>query len=448
MAKNSSFWRKWSTATISLSFFVLFLDKPPPIEVGNHVDRDDKCKFDQILERLENTRDKKYFVYSSPNMTLPHIRSKARDPLSAPTWGRQRWASRFKPYAIGELSYHEALERYNNTNVKTNNISDANFAIVSIPLGAAIFWGNPMDIESSFHHLFRNEPFFKAYPEKHVFITNNERLLRSDKTSMRHFEQCCGLSEDIISNISAGILVKDFDPIRFSRYILDHPGTDWEGVMKMNEIDPLFRHYWSIGYSHEASNPEFNLSLPRFETWRKKKFNFFLRTPLRESVFNSTRYRHALFGSSHNGTEEAKRLVQPSVVGQNVDKQQWRYEIMNSKYCLVIRGDNPSSRSLYTSIRIGCLPVIISDSLPFYQPLFNTLLRYEDFAIMIDETSFLKDPSGTLNSAVTSLSEADLRGKLCGLSAIQRILALDHPSSLFVEAFVHETSEILLARSS
>ena len=149
---------------------------------------------------------------------------------------------------------------------------------------------------------------------------------------------------------------------------------------------------------------------------------------------SSTRYRHAL---AING--EGEKLVQPSSVGFNTNRTKWLRDFQNSKYCVIIREDSPSSRSLFTAIRLGCMPVIVSDALPMYQPIFRSLLRYEDFSIVVDESAFLLQPAGTLNNAIKSLPIEELKSKISGLALVQRMLVLDHPRSLFVPAFVHET---------
>lgn len=113
--------------------------------------------------------------------------------------------------------------------------------------------------------------------------------------------------------------------------------------------------------------------------------------------------------------------------------------VASSKFCIIVRGDNPSSRSFFTSIRLGCLPVVVSDALPYYQPLFSSLIGYDDFTILINEKDFLSNPAESLNKAVLSLSDEKMKRKIDGLALVQQILALDHPSSLFVPAFVHET---------
>jgi hypothetical protein len=354
------------------------------------------------------------------------------------TWGNHDWTRRFRPYAIGEIRFYEALEQYKHLNLRTFNIHEADFVLVPITLGAVIFFGSPTDVSYAFRHLLDNEPFFKAHPEKHLYITNNERLFRGGYEDLKLFNGCCGITLDLMKRISKGILVKDFDAPYFRQYIWNHPETEngktWQSY---GETRPLFQYQWSIGYAHEASNDNYPfIDAEDYDNWSKKNITFFYRSPTAgASMYNSTQYRHALLAEG-----EADKLIHPpSAIGQTVRHEHWLREFSGSKYCIVIRGDNPSSRSLYAAIRMGCLPVIVSHALPYYQPIFRSLVTYDDFSISIDEGAFLSKPAESLNSAIQSLSESDLRLKVRGLSLLQRLLVLDHPKSLFVSAFVHET---------
>mmetsp|Transcript_21207 Transcript_21207/g.44424 ORF Transcript_21207/g.44424 Transcript_21207/m.44424 type:complete len:527 (+) Transcript_21207:147-1727(+) len=423
-----------SHVSVGLSSATVNITSSPKKETQNVVAHADP-KISWFAKRLETFKGRRYYVYNHVNLTLPHIRNKSRDPNALPTWGQQKWAKRFRPYAQGELRFYEALEAYRGENLRTFDIAEADFVLVPIPLGAAIFWGDKADLEGAFGHLF-NEPYFQQHPEKHLYITNNERLFRGDLKSMYHFAES-GLTKHVVTKISRGILVKDFDAQFFRQYLMKFPkNNDWNAEENFWHWLPSFSHHWSLGYSHESSDPQYNLTLATFDNWSNKELNFFYRTTKGKSQNNSTNYRHAIFQSD---MAEVDRLIQPSAVGYEVGKKRWLREISSSKYCIVVRGDNPSSRSMFVAIRLGCIPVIVSDALPYYQPVIRSLLRYDDFSILINEAQFLSNPAETLNNAILSLSDDELKQKIDGLALVQRILSLDHPSPLFVPAFVHET---------
>ena len=120
----------------------------------------------------------------------------------------------------------------------------------------------------------------------------------------------------------------------------------------------------------------------------------------------------------------------------------WRHDLLQSKYCLVIRGDTPGSRALFRAIRAGCLPVIVSDALWAYAPLFPSWLQphWQQLALVVPEADFLRlGAMASLEQALAACSPTVLQAKLQALALVQRILVLDHPAtSLMVPALVRE----------
>ena len=55
--------------------------------------------------------------------------------------------------------------------------------------------------------------------------------------------------------------------------------------------------------------------------------------------------------------------------------------LRNSTYCLVLRGDTPSTRKFSEAILGGCVPVLIAD-MPAWP--FDTRLRYGEFSYEFD----------------------------------------------------------------
>jgi hypothetical protein len=106
----------------------------------------------------------------------------------------------------------------------------------------------------------------------------------------------------------------------------------------------------------------------------------------------------------------------------------------------VVRGDIPHSHALLRAVKAGCIPVVVSDLYEYYAPTFRSSLDMRDFCIFIDEAHFLNDPGRTLQE-LDELSEDQVRAKLAGLRFAQRVVAPDHPESLFVPAFLHETDQ-------
>ena len=142
------------------------------------------------------------------------------------------------------------------------------------------------------------------------------------------------------------------------------------------------------------------------------------------------------------GSAEAQTYSKSSV-GFDIDPAEWKRRFADSKFCLVVRGDNPGSRALLRAIRVGCLPVVASNLYPRYAPSLKHTLDMSEYTILIDEEALLADPWGTLHRLYYSLTEAEVKRKMRNLSYAQRVVFPDHPDSLFVPAFVKEAWESL-----
>jgi len=206
------------------------------------------------LERIEKQleeEERRYYVYDNINMKLPEIREMAhvgKEPRRG-ALGYKKWARRFQIYAQGELRWIETLEQHK---LRTQNIAEAAFIIVPIPLGAGIFWGTKNDIVTALQQLFE-EPYFQKYPERHVLITNNERLFRPIDTDL--FLDCCGITLDIMRKIAPVTIVKDVDPYYYRYYLNIHAIGRHSDFATIKDYDGfIFQNCWNLGYSHEASN--------------------------------------------------------------------------------------------------------------------------------------------------------------------------------------------------
>ena len=60
-----------------------------------------------------------------------------------------------------------------------------------------------------------------------------------------------------------------------------------------------------------------------------------------------------------------------------------------SVFCLVPRGDTPSSRRLFDAISAGCIPVIISDD---FAPASQNALNYSRFSLRFSVEEMLANP--------------------------------------------------------
>jgi len=131
-----------------------------------------------------------------------------------------------------------------------------------------------------------------------------------------------------------------------------------------------------------------------------------------------------------------------SSIGYDISSSEWGRRLISSKFCLVIRGDDPGSHALYRSVKVGCIPVVVSDAYPDYSPAMPSVLRIEDYCIFVTESDFIKDPLGEL-AKLADLPERLIAEKLQALAWAQRVVIPDHPESLFVPAFLWESQKAM-----
>ena len=147
---------------------------------------------------------------------------------------------------------------------------------------------------------------------------------------------------------------------------------------------------------------------------------------------NSTDFRRALLETRYSSQ------LPPSSIGYDIPKDEYFEHVVSSKFCLLVRGDDPGSHSLLRAIRIGCIPVMVSDVFWQYSPTFkSTIGDISDFSFIIPEALFIQNPLKEIKKLET-LSEDAIRDKLEGMAWAQRVMIPDHPQSLFVPAFLRE----------
>mmetsp|Transcript_10661 Transcript_10661/g.16224 ORF Transcript_10661/g.16224 Transcript_10661/m.16224 type:complete len:496 (-) Transcript_10661:237-1724(-) len=366
-----------------------------------------------------------YYVYNNESLSLPHIRAKATE--DAPMTWKGKWGRRFAHYGLGEIRWLESLEGHP---LRTMDPSEAVFFVVPIPVTAAMFWGstNKKELGNAFEAIL-NGALFQKYPERHVVAIST-----SEKAFGWSF---WGLSNKEMKQFDGAMVVRDSDRDRVDKWKHENNLTY---CIENDKAGKIFTKVVALGFGGDGSNSHYAYQAATLENWNKKKFWFFYHTRESASSCSSTAIRHAFFS---NSTKPTLLEHQPVSIGMGLPYEEWKQTYENSKFCLVLRGDNPGSRALLRSVRNGCIPLIVSDPLPFYQPLYERTLQYDDFALIIREDDFLMDPIGSLDTAVSSLSPANIMHKLEGLRLLQRIIAVDQPGSLFVQAFSREIVEAM-----
>ena len=184
------------------------------------------------------------------------------------------------------------------------------------------------------------------------------------------------------------------------------------------------------------------LVLASYAKYEQSKYVYFYHSREESSTHNSTIFRHAPMEQIPSHGREETTTYQNSSIGYDIAPEDWLDHYSNAKLCLVvIRGDNPISRALLRSIRVGCIPVVISNLYPKYAPTLKSTLNFTEMTIMVDEQAFITNPWVELHRVYAKLTKERVQQKLNAISFAQRVIFRDHPSSLFVPAFLNEAWE-------
>jgi hypothetical protein len=132
---------------------------------------------------------------------------------------------------------------------------------------------------------------------------------------------------------------------------------------------------------------------------------------------NKLRYRSFAVGDAFNGHFDSSTAAKVNL--GRVTISEYTEELINSKYCLVIRGDTPSTHALYDTIAAGCVPIIVSDDKEAAMPFAVSYgaegpsggLSLWNFSIRIEEAMWLDDVDSVVR-AVMNVDDDQIRSKI------------------------------------
>lgn len=319
----------------------------------------------------------------------------------------------------------QMLTALQKSELKTNNPDDAELFIAPVPLGRIFTSRYPGSyIHAAMEALVNHKIFRKHEGNKHVLINTPFILFRQDYVKytfpMKKWYP-------FLHNVTA---ILCWDPSATYNDI-HHSGGQWNEFLEvMTTLSPMTRRSASVAFGY--GNDYLELTMATKAKFDNSSNFIFYHSKTGGSVWNSTIYRHAPI------TNITDDKFPKSSIGFGLEKEQWVLELRNSKFCLVVRGDNPSSHALWRSIRMGCIPVIAADNLPIWGPIFKSTINMSDYGVIISEKALVNNPEKTLLK-LNDMSEAEIEVKMKHLAFAQRVIFTDHPDSLFVPAFLKES---------
>lgn len=321
-----------------------------------------------------------------------------------------------------EQNMLEALKRHP---LRTRNSSEAEIFIVSTPITELLAYGCHWEYctwyDEAFDALVKTPTFQQHQGRNHVIIAQswplfNKRFSAYVPALSRYYRW--------LENVT---VASSFDPFGCIELHNQLPSRQSDFSSLFEEEVPVTNAF-SVGLGFHRPYP---IQPATFAKFKASEVLVFYRASQGDFSFGSTKFRDCMLNDTVTSG------LPSSDIGFDSTSKDRFASIASSKFCLVVREDTPHSFSLATAVRAGCIPVIISDDYQMYGGPFKSSMSTTDFAIYIKESSFLADPLEELRK-LQHLSDDVVKEMLSHLSIAQRILMLDHPQSLFVEALLRE----------
>eukprot|EP00979_Chaetoceros_neogracilis_P013788 scaffold4087_cov172-Chaetoceros_neogracile.AAC.2 len=380
----------------------------------------------------------RFYMYDHPNITQE---------VSITEIKKKYWKAHFKE-ALNDESIFTVLKK---SPLRTMNPDEADVFVPAIPFSRITNSKELNRFSLALDTLEKDEIFRKHYGHKHVLIGTLFLLFRLDvEISVLH-----DLNKRIATSFTNVTLAQSWDTNAVAKALRDgYDFNEYTQPFKKMYSKALTHSCISLGLAAQVSStivplPEYvnvpsknffperlleedalPLRIASMEKWQNSSNFIFYQSRPGTYVHNSTIYRHAPI------TNVTMSNLPNSKIGFGINsRHEWAKEYIDSKFCLNIRGDSPHSHTNIRSIRVGCIPVIVADSLPVYSSIMKSVLNMSDYAIFLDEKKFVENPEKEMLSLL-ELSETEIEAKLKHLAFAQRVILMDHPNSLFVPAFL------------
>lgn len=389
--------------------------------LGSSLEDDAKSKIGTLVAELQNSA-LRYYVYDDPLIESWDHKEKVLRNL-----GRPIFKKRYMNEALAEINFIEALKSNRSRHFRVQDSNLADLFLIPFSLGATLIYSRKtaQDYDSAFGALYKHPIFQSSYGHRHVLFS---LLVPFHKYSQFGMLKSIGLTPHYkkLWNVTVATDTS-WAGCQYLKQSHQIEGNDFQIDIK-NYAHHMSRYGFSMGLAAPHNMP---ISPATYEKFQNATFFIFYHTREEGSMFNSTAYRRAPL------LPEVTAGLPKSSIGYDISQQEWMQHYRSSKFCLVIRGDTVHTHSLLRSVKFGCIPVVVADLYPNFAPTFSSTIRMEDYCIMLDESSFLRDPLKEL-SKIQDLTEDQIKEKLQWLAFAQRIFFTDHPESLFVPTFVKE----------
>jgi hypothetical protein len=381
-------------------------------------------KVAQLTKKLEEDTKLRFFIYNDTAIERPDI----KEDVMADR-GKRKLLNRWGGFAKSEI---HMLEKFKTHPLRTYDPLHADLYIIPLSISSFLTSRKKAVFDSAFGALYNTSTFQSTMGHRHILLVQLSGVFRRPKASQLRE----GLAKHYphLWNVTVG---KMDDQEGCHEYFTSKNSSRSNAAGDFHNYLGLVGHYMSrSGFSLGFIPPDNEVPvLPAsYDKFRNATVDIFYRTRRGPSVNNSTQFRHALV------TNETIAALPGSSIGFDVPEEQWQREYPDSKFCYIIRGDNPTSRALNRAVSVGCIPIIVSDVLEAYSPTLKSSAILSDYAVMVDEETFLRDPLAATKQVLNMPAE-EIQSKLVASAFAQRVILPTHPESLFVPAVLHEANE-------
>jgi hypothetical protein len=290
---------------------------------------------------------------------------------------------------------------------------------------------------SAFKRLF-DHPVYKKYNASHYLHVHGWGSFAGWMWPRENFFPIKLFTEGNMSNIIMG---------RYERYFTTAADCDKYGsqfdMCTINSTHRLNRPTTGLYHDHwelsrcaivvpYAASGGLRKLQPSFEEWDKRNNTVFYQGGGGAYAWGGTRIRKAPLNKTFASLPGVK-------VGTGLPPKEWVAGFENTKFCLVMRGDTPSSHSLYNSMKSGCMPVIVSDTLFLFGLPFTSQLPWSLFTITFPEEVFVMD-SLAVARVLWQYPQKHLRTLFANMQAFQNALLYETNNTLLGDYILRQVA--------
>lgn len=306
------------------------------------------------------------------------------------------------------------LEKLREHRYRTMNLKKAHYFVIPMPFINS-------NICDPIGHLNRTERALNFLVKHSNFNGGRNHILMAHAWQFSAWENKNPIPKrwwDLIENVTLS---------RYEYYGM----SKWENSYKKYARTPKlpFSSWWEIT-KHVVVVPyasDINIVEPDLQQWKQRKNIIFYHTRLENSsTMEKTYLRRLPLKSNLSGD-----------IGFDIPKEQWLKGWYNSKFCLIICGDTPTSHAFTRAVSAACIPVIISDYFYVGVP-FN--VDFSLFSVVIPEQQYMIAPD--ITKQLVGFSDDFIQSKLEALKEAQPKLLYRHQNSTVIEEFFKQVKQI------